>query len=48
MRISYKIGAVSVYAHAAFAYNSYYLAKIKAVEGRGNIAIDLINYVKRK
>lgn len=47
MRIPYKIGAVSIYTHHVFAFNTYYCPQY-VTGSRGTIAIDIINYVKRK
>ena len=47
MRIPYKIGAVAIYTHHAFAFDSYYCTRY-GIGSRGNIAIDTINYIKRK
>lgn len=48
MRIPYKIGAVSIYRKAAFSYKSWHNPGYKARDVKRIIAIDLINYVKRK
>ena len=47
MRIPYKIGAVSMYTNHAFAFNTYYCPQY-VTGSRGTIAIDIINYIKRK
>lgn len=47
MRIPYTLGAVSIYKTSAFSFNSFHNSFRKEIGRRGDVARDIINYVKR-
>lgn len=48
MRIPHTLGTVSIYKTSAFSFNSFHNSFRKEMGRRGDIAINIINYVKRK